>query len=369
MITAKQEKMDHPFVEVELQLQNPRADGVFVLSIEPESPPAKAGLRQGDIIVKIGGVPLADLGLFFKEMQPKRKEDNVRQLEVTRRDHTVISVEIPASIKGLDVCWVKKGQSAWSAKLDYQGEPDFSWITDKTEKCLRNSFGEELAGFEWMRLTRRGELIDVDIWFCLGGGSSKDDLWDYYTRCQSTHRLDKYLSVINTTYTEGKPGGDISMRHAELGKDGIWRGYSRTPDGAEHQVQYPSATESFMTGYGTTLLPLTMPFKPGDSLTFFGGADGEGQSSGRARIECLGKRQVKVLGKDTDTWAFAWRHYGERKAEDDETFYLSPDRKIVRVDWGPGYGGCRAELVPKEDMMYGIPDHVRKVMEPIVHAP
>jgi S1-C subfamily serine protease len=44
------------------------ASGIFVVSIEAGSPAQRAGVREGDIIVGLGGRPIGDIDTLHREL-------------------------------------------------------------------------------------------------------------------------------------------------------------------------------------------------------------------------------------------------------------------------------------------------------------
>lgn len=73
----------------------------------------------------------------------------------------------------------------------------------------------------------------------------------------------------------------------------------------------------------------------------------------------LGRREIHVAGETVEAFGFAWRHYGARPPEDDEHSYVSDDRRLLRVDWGPGYNGCWSEARARGEIFATIPEHLR----------
>ena len=68
---------------------------------------------------------------------------------------------------------------------------------------------------------------------------------------------------------------------------------------------------------------------------------------------------MKVDDEDVDAWCIVQRHYGLDAYGGDERMYVTDDRRLVRVDWGPNYAGCWGEAVDPADVLDGVPDHVK----------
>jgi hypothetical protein len=324
----------HPFVEIESMLANPPVDGLFVTRVEPGSALAGVGVTAGDIVTAVGDEPFTDLRAYFQAMRPKDEGDATRTFAVRRRDGTEATVEVPTPLPRFHHCVVRSGTPAWDAKPDSDYEPDFSGLADGTGIWLRCSLEEERAGFERMILRRTDEGLDIDSLFRIGG-KTDDGTWDYRTRARTTHRLDRVLSVSRTAFWEGSPGEEKEV------------GDVRVDPGAPPAI----------TPYTIMILPLTMPLEEGARITVCMAGDGTGVVSSRCRIECTGRESVPVDGSTVDAWRFHWRHYGDYGEE--ERFYVSDDRRLVRVDWGANYGGCWAELVDETHVLDGAPEHVR----------
>ena len=64
-----------------------------------------------------------------------------------------------------------------------------------------------------------------------------------------------------------------------------------------------------------------------------------------------------VDGVEQFAWRFVWVHYG--KLQGNEVIWVSDDRRILRIDWGPDYGGCWIEEMPRDRVDEGIPAHIR----------
>ncbi|MCC6573015.1 MAG: PDZ domain-containing protein [Planctomycetes bacterium] len=346
----------NPFAKVEKQLIKPNATGIFVTYIAPSASPQVArALKAGDIITHIGGKPVKTEKVFYELLQPKDKDDKMRGLTVMRAGKT-IEREIPSGrALGFDLCFVKKGVRGWDPRPDTEYKPDFSALK-AGEIWLRNSLGNELAGFELLRIKPDGGHVEVETLFRLGGGEA-GQTWDYRTRGRSRHKLDKHLSIVSTAFWEGTPGEEKLKGDVKI-DGGRWTGVHGTPQG-EKKAEFKAPATGMLTGYTTTLLPLTMPLQKGASVLFLSSADGVGFAKERARIECLGRRKTKHLGKDVAAWCFAWRHYGAPNDAEDEKFWVDDERRMLRIDWGPRYGNCWCELVNGPGDLKGLPKHVK----------
>jgi hypothetical protein len=350
------EMVENPFAEIEEMLASPAATGLFLTAFRPTCPLLEAGAEPGDIVTAVGETAVSELGGYLQAMQPQGEGDETRVLHVRKRDGSTMTCEVPTPLSGYGYCVVKAGESAWDQVADTPYEPDFSGLADGTEIWLRNSLGDERAGFERLILKRDGDLLEIDTLFRLGGDDPQAGAWDYRTRALSSHRLDRWLSVVRTAFWEGSPGEERLSGDVSLGDDGFWRGTHGQPDGTESPAEFAAVSSHVMTPYTLMVLPLTMPLEEGACVNVVMVGDGSGVASSRRRIECTGKKTVTVDGAETEAWCFAWRHYGV--VEGTELFYVSDDRRLVRVEWGPGYGYCNADLVDRERVLDGVPEHV-----------
>jgi len=348
---------ENPFAHIEMLLAEPAADGMFLTFVTPGSPAAAVGFRPGDIVVAVGDTPTPDAKAFYGALQPQGEDDKARTLKVLKSDGAEAAVEVPLPFRGYSACVVKKGVRAWEDLPDTEYEPDFSALHDGAEIWLRNSLEEERAGFERILIRREGDVLHVDTLFRLGG-EHEGESWDYRTHSVSRHRLNKWLSVTRTAFWEGAPGEEELRGDMALGEDGMWRGRRGRPDGGEpEEVEFPAVAGNVLTPYNVTILPLTMPLEKGARVTFCGAGEGTALVSSRERMECTGKTTVQVDGEEVSAWCFEWRHYGEYG--ESEKFYVTDDRKLVRIDWGPNYAGCWAENVPEANVVDGVPEHVK----------
>jgi S1-C subfamily serine protease len=63
---------------------SPNLPGVYVLSVVEEGPGDRAGLREGDVILRVDGVALESLQQFLEVLAKRRPGDKVT-LDVVRR--------------------------------------------------------------------------------------------------------------------------------------------------------------------------------------------------------------------------------------------------------------------------------------------
>ena len=55
-----------------LAYELPNSSGVRVMSVEPESPAARVGVREGDIIVGLDGLPIASVDALHQALDASR---------------------------------------------------------------------------------------------------------------------------------------------------------------------------------------------------------------------------------------------------------------------------------------------------------
>jgi hypothetical protein len=336
--------------------QNPPADGIFVYHVSNRE---TTSLQVGDVILSVGGTNNLNNKSFYEAMQPKSKEDKSRTMEVLRNSRKV-SVEVKADLKAFKHCTVRKAECGWELLDDHAEEPDFSAFADGTDHWMQNSLGDDLAGYEHLHVSHKVGCLALEVNFRLGADGDEGKRWEYVTLARTLHLRERGLPAIQSAFFEKRDGkmvrtGDVAQQ------DGLWRGV-RLIDDKEVAVKSPALTPT-ITSYTTTFVPLTMPLRKGAASTFYSMHDGTGEVHSRSRMYCEGRKKVKVAGKEVNAWCFAWKHYGYRPPEEEEKFFISDDRKLVRLEWGPNYANCWSEWLPKEQALKGLPEIVLKGME------
>jgi hypothetical protein len=345
---------DHPFVEIESLLARPAATGLFLTTVRSGSPLEEAEIRPGSIVTHVGDAAVESLRGWLEAMQPQGEDDDRRSVVVRGPDGEERTIELPVPLKGYAYCMVEEGKPGWENRPDTAYEPCFDGLEDGTGIWLRNSLGDERAGYERLLVKRTGAGLELDALFRLGG-ETPDGPWDYRTRALTTHRMDRFLSVCRTAFWEGGPGDEHLHGDVVLGDDGVWRGTHGAAAGGPKEVEVPG-TPAMITPYSLMVLPVTMPLEAGSCVTVCVAGEGTGLVTSRSRLERDGPRTVSVDGEDTEAWQFRWVHYGESGEE--ERFYVSADRRLVRVDWGENYGNCVGEMVDEARVLEGVPGHV-----------
>ena len=86
-----------------------------------------------------------------------------------------------------------------------------------------------------MKLSRAGDLLDVELLFALGGDDGQGGTWSYTSRALATVRLAPGLPAVRTAFWEGdRLRGDLRL------EDGVWRGTRGNPDGTTRDVEIPA---------------------------------------------------------------------------------------------------------------------------------
>ncbi|HRR83333.1 MAG TPA: PDZ domain-containing protein, partial [Planctomycetota bacterium] len=87
--------------------------GVLVVGVDPDSPAARAGLAEGDLITAVDSVPVADMLQFFKKMLDKNVGDTVALRVLRGSKDQVIRVTVAAAPKpsGAEVARTRLGLS------------------------------------------------------------------------------------------------------------------------------------------------------------------------------------------------------------------------------------------------------------------
>jgi hypothetical protein len=251
---------------------------------------------------------------------------------------------------------VEQGKPAWRDLDDSDYEPDYSIVGNDGELWLGTRFGDTPAGYERMSIRRLGEACEFDhlTWF---GGEHEGNDWAYKVRVVSRHQLDRTLTTTAMEMVTGVEQEGQTRSVLELGADDVWRGTLTDRDGVEMEVETAVPARAAINTYAVPLLATTLPLKAGARLTVPVITEGDGSVRSRTRVECIGRDRVTVDGVEREAWRFVWAHYGSPNGN--EVFWISDDRRLVRIDWGPDYGGCWCEEIPKERVAEGIPAHVK----------
>jgi hypothetical protein len=346
-----QNKLD----ELEKALQSPGASGIFVVELRAGSPAAAAGIAPGDIVAELGGKPTPDMGALMEIIQGGGKEP--RELKGVKRNGTAFSVQVPAGRLGIVAYAVKAKECAWQLAPDATDPPDFSAFEKDTEWWWRSSFGKERAGYERVYVKRRGDRVEFDHLTWFGGGEGKEK-WAFRGQSITTHKLDAILSTTEMVSVTGtKEEGQVRSK-LTLGADETWRGESTDAKGVTTKIEERPCAAAATSIYTILLIPLTMPLRAGARRAFPELRESTGTVHARSRVECLGRFDVDVKGKPTPAWCFVWKHWGEG-GDNFERIYVSDERRIVRIEWGPHNGGCWCEAIGRGEAGKGIPKGIK----------
>lgn len=77
-------------------------EGLVVESVFPDSPAAKAGVKEGDILLKIDEKALVDIDQLMKAVQAAGKDDKELNIAIARGEEKLVLKVKPAEIKDLD---------------------------------------------------------------------------------------------------------------------------------------------------------------------------------------------------------------------------------------------------------------------------
>ncbi len=347
---------DNPFAAVEKRLMSPPVDGVMLTLVDPDSPLHSAGARPGDVIVALDGKGPPSLRALYECLRPA--DDATDALAATVRLSNGASVEasLPRDRRGFAACDVKRARTGWDDWPDGDHEPDLSAFADGTDLWWRNSLGGTPAGFEHARIRATDEHIEIDSLMWIGGKQPDGATWSYRARGETKHRRDRWMSITRTAFWEGDPGDEVLKGDVHF--DGErWTGVHGAAGGRQEDVGFPPFGGPAVTPYRVAFLALTMPLRQHAALTFYVAGDGTGRVTCRNRLICTGRAKVDVAGRSVDAWRFEWKHYGEYGGN--ELFFVTDDRRLVRIEWGPNYSGCVSEAVSADEVMVGAPAHIR----------
>lgn len=349
---------------LEKLLAHPPCSGLCATFISEDPSMEGAEIAVGDIVTKVNGVDVLTVKDLLKQLQPTDARD-VNEVVVLRGSN-LVTCKIPVHAKNFEVCAVSHNKPSWETKADTDYVPDFSRLISRGTIWLRNSFEDTCAGYERIHVECQDDTFDVSINFHLSGGDG-EARWHHATRIASVHRADKYLSLLRTAYWVGQ--GKEETLHGELQlKDGHWHGTRRTPGGDEQELVRPANRASLITGYTQTILPITMPLIKDACLSVILVSDGKVNPRGRTRFECKGRERVVNSQGEHLAWKFVARTYGTRPEEECIRFFLSDDRTLVRLDWGPDYGNCWCEEVSAGELHDSVPPEMKPELDELMRV-
>ena len=343
------------YTEFESLLLSPACTGVIIQVVASGGPAEKADIQPGDTLTHANGTPLRTVRDLVSSLQPIEGEGDVK-FDLVAADGRTRSVTLPRGQAGLGGVGVEQGRPAWRDVDDSDYEPDFSIAGREGEIWLGTRFGINPAGYERMRIRPRGEEYEYDhlTWF---GGEHEGHEWAYKVRVVSRHLLDRALTTTAIEMVSGTEAEGQTRSVLELDARNVWRGTATDREGATNEVATPVPARAAINTYAVPLLATTLPLEAGARLTVPVITEGDGSVRSRTRLECTGRDRVTVDGVEREAWRFVWAHYGSPNGN--EVFWIADDRRLVRIDWGPDYGGCWIEELPRGRVGEGIPDHIR----------
>ena len=342
------------YLEFESLLHAPARTGVLIQVVAAGGPADRAGVRLGDTLTQANGKPLRSLRDLIASLQPIEGEGDVR-FDIVAVDGTARVVTLPRGQAGLSGVGVEQGKPAWRDLPDSEYEPNFAVAGREGEIWLGTRFGDNPAGYERMLVSREGDEWAYNhlTWF---GGEHEGHAWAYKILVVSRHLLDRTLTTTAIENISGTEEEGQTRSTLLLADDNVWRGRAVDRSGNETTVETPVPSRAAINSYAVPLLATTLPLEEGARITVPVITEGDGSIRSRTRIECTGRDLVRVDGLERQAWRFVWAHYGSPYGN--EVFWLADDRRIVRIDWGPDYGGCWCEEVPRDRIAEGIPDHI-----------
>jgi len=344
-----------PFDGIERRLLRPRATGLFVTWV-PE-PPAAAGLAVGDTLVSAHEQPLRSVHELRAAFQPIEGESEPVPLGVVDAAGGARTLALPRGPLDLGCVPVEANRPAWDERPDAGGEPDLAFVSARQELWFAARFGETPAGYERLRV----EPLPDGAGFRLDhltrlGGETDGHAWSWRIRVASSHGRDALLSTTRVECEHGTAGQGVTRTEIELDDARVWRGARLHPDGTREVIERPMPVAAALPSYAVPLLAATMPLRAGARRTFPLLMEGDGTVRGRARLEVAGRDACRIDGLERDAWRVVWIHYGRPKGA--ETFWVTDDRRLVRIDWGEDYAGCWCEESTRERVAEELPDGV-----------
>ncbi|QDU64168.1 hypothetical protein Pan216_50570 [Planctomycetes bacterium Pan216] len=300
-------------------LRDPKADGLLIYDIEPESQADKAGLRIGDILKIFDGQPVTTKGELVRLGQAAARERRSGILAVVQRgDESVEAMFDPAPL-GVHLVEVRAGVSRplWSRPTRF--EPDFSGVQQRMSQSDHWDLlmhGDVVVGWRHVFFARQGDLL--------------------FMRAQTrivSETQDRKLDVT-LSYTADKTFTPKSIRLVSADRlvlelaaaDGKFQG---------HRVGIPveaDLPDDALSVHLAAEVATTLPQKEGASLRCSYLDTASMVAAPFSDLTCMGKEQIAYQARPVDTYRYRQSVFGSPVAD----FWIDEQRNVIKCRYRDG---------------------------------
>ncbi len=294
-------------------LANPPASGLIVVQTVRDSPAAKRGVREGDILQTYAGTRLTTIQQLLKLIDEHERSQQTVALGFFRNGKAQTQ-QIDAGVMGVRTARVEAGRAKWKPSKPQPYQPDLSGLNG--EAWMSYQLAGRRAGFEWVRFrpTAEGVTSEYKLAFLQG---------DYEER----------FHVVIETEKAG-PGRFRTLRYVSGAKQNqvveARRQSGRFTGTRRGKPEALSATAAVVPSYAIGALATTLPLREGFLTAFAVFEEANFRLQPGHELVCARRERLDVLGQSVETYVFEDRHYGEPGFR----YWVDAKRRLVRTTWG-----------------------------------
>lgn len=308
----------------------PGATGALLTTVTPDGEAYRAGLREGDIVLRFAGKPVLTAATLTKLIESSANADvnAVLYFRETREGETTVR----KGALGISSVSVQKGKAV-PERLATPYAPNFDAITSGDSYYDFVNAGKK-AGFEHRKIEVNGDDIQVDHLVRF-----KMPEFDGNLHMELTLKRGRTLPVQRVRFHQGRELTCSVKREGVLLRGQL--------DGKDTQVR---VAENALPSWAIDLVALTMPRKIGECVRFSMLNEGDLSITTHYELYCDAKEKVRAGGKEWE----AYRYVASRFGSVANRFWITEDNRIVRSDFNGPWG----ELTDRESALKGLPSGV-----------
>ncbi len=329
---------------IEAALANPRATGLLVTAVVPDTPAQDESLAPGDVLLTYDGRGVTDLaGLAAGKEAAGGKETVV--CTVLRAGGERVQISLPPGPLGVQLVPIAEGAPAAPLPAD-TGEVLDPSLADGRDEWFDFTMGGKKVGMEHLRVRVEGAFVRFTHEVAFDGGKE----WGlHHAIVRASLRCGTTAQPVSFSYENALTGWASRSRVIRDAQGrSAWRALAGKPDGETVTTEIPlRGGLSSVPSYAVAQIARLLPQRKGACCRFQPVADWDGAPGLHAAIVCVGQETVTVGGTAHVTWKYEQRQLGGSVTG---TYWFDAERRLVRAD----YGGPVATMATKEQALEGL---------------